>query len=309
MDPTQEQQDQEAQAIWDQEAKIIEGETALGKPAALDAPANAAADNADADLGEPNLGDPIDPKPEVAAQPQPGEGGDDMPEPVRKAIEQMRIDSQTRDAERDQRLKSAEGRVAAMARQLQEAAAAKAAAAPAGGTDAPNENQISGASNDPESWANLKKDFPEWAKGVEQYVTANKGSAVDVEGIRKEAAAQAVAAARIAAVEAANEATVEGVHENWQVTVKTPVFKTWFAQQPKEIQVLADSPKPSAAIKLLNTFATAKKDPTPAEIEAERAARLRRTPEIRSHGGTDIDPSAMSDEQYWAYLAQQEQAG
>lgn len=284
------------QRVWDEEAAAIDqGETppapAAEETAAPETPA----------AGEPGSETAAS---DVQAEADPLAG---VPESVRHYVESISVASKAAITELTQHVKSAEGRVAAMARQLQEVTAAKAATPAPGG---PTSAQIDGAKKDPESWAKLKEDFPEWASGVEDYVKANQGaqqfSAEELERQRKETIAQATRAA----ADVMREELVEARHAGWKNVVQTTEFKAWFGQQPPETQKLAESAAPADAIALLDSFRDARKSKTPAQIEAERQARLRRNTSVKGQqsASLDIDPGAMTDDQYWEYLAKQNQA-
>lgn len=202
-------------------------------------------------------------------------------------------------------VKTAEGRVAAMQREFQQARAAQTAVAP---QDAPSQGQMAAAANSPEKWEQLKQDFPEWAGAMEEYVAAQLGSVrSNAAGLSPEQVQQALAQQR-AEIQAEmqrelNYARVEGKHENWRDEVNTPEFAAWFSMQAPEVRALADSPNAKDAIRMLDMYQDAKKRPA-SEIRQERGARLAAAATVRP-GATKPAKSLddMTPEELWNYEA------
>ena len=129
-------------------------------------------------------------------------------------------------------VKTAEGRVAAMQREFQQAKTAQQSVAP---QDAPSQGQIATAAKNPEKWEQLKSDFPEWAGAMEEYVASKLG------GIAKQQNAgltsqqvEALVAERVNQTKAEvarqlEEARIEGKHDDWRSTVNTPEFAAWYS--------------------------------------------------------------------------------
>lgn len=100
------------------------------------------------------------------------------------------------------------------------------AEAAAAGSKAPSETQVQQALSNPDAWAKLREEFPDWAgpveaelKAIRNEIAASKGSAastVNVEQIRQQAAD-----------EAEERAYIRMKHPDWKATVKTPEFRTW----------------------------------------------------------------------------------
>ena len=117
-------------------------------------------------------------------------------------------------------VKTAEGRVAAMQREFEQARRAQQSV---GTGDAPTQGQMAAAAKNPEKWEQLKQDFPEWAGAMEEYV-GSKLSAFSPaqEQLSAEAVAQFVQQ-RVAEAESTfarrlEEARIEGKYENWRET-------------------------------------------------------------------------------------------
>ena len=199
-------------------------------------------------------------------------------------------------------VKTAEGRVAAMQREFQQARQAQQTVAP---DDAPSQGQMSAAARNPEKWEQLKQDFPEWASAMEEYVGAKLSDvrggvqALQVADYVQEQLASAKADMRVAI----EEARIEGKYDDWRTTVATPEFSQWFALQPAEVKSLADSTAGKDAIKMLDLFSTARAKPA-SEIRQERGARLAAA--ATSRPGQTPPPKTLDDlspEDLWNYEA------
>ena len=139
---------------------------------------------------------------------------------------------------------------------------AKTAVADAGGA-APSEKEVSAALSNPEAWAKLKEDFPDWAGPVEAEFAAlraemakGKGPAVDVEALRRD-----VSAANQAAIDQAEErAFIRLKHPDWKTTVNTQEFKAWALEGGPAVERYAqykalERTDPAKADEVVNGFA------------------------------------------------------
>ena len=278
---------EEAQNVWNEEAKKLD-----------------AGDNTpafEAKSTEP-VDPPQDPNPEPA--PQPEQKVEDplagLPEPVRQALAKI-TDLENANAQLLHHVKTAEGRVAAMQREFQQARQAQQTVAP---QDAPSQGAIAEAAKNPEKWEQLKQDFPEWAGAMEEYVGAKLST---MQGVQATDVAdyvqQQLVAERETTRAAIEEARVEGKYENWRDTVNTAEFSGWFAQQPSDVKALADSPAGRDAIRLLDMFSKAKVKPA-SEVKLEREARLAAAATTRP--GQTPPPKTLDDmspEELWNYEA------
>ena len=201
-------------------------------------------------------------------------------------------------------VKTAEGRVAAMQREFQQARQAQQSVAP---QDAPTQGDIAAAAKNPEKWEQLKQDFPEWAGAMEEYVGAKLNgmqSGVQANQVIEYVQAQQ-AELRNQMQAAIEEARVEGKYENWKETINTSDFAQWFAIQPPEVRALADSPQGKDAIKMLDMFNSVRTKPA-SEIRQERGARLAAAATTRP--GQTPPPKTLDDlspEELWNYEASQ----
>lgn len=202
-------------------------------------------------------------------------------------------------------VKTAEGRVAAMQREFQQARVAQQQVAP---QEAPSQGQIVNAAKNPEKWEQLKDDFPEWAGAMEEYVASQLGSVrsqnnmltpEQVAGYVQQQVEQTKSEMR----QAIEEARVDGKYENWKDTVNTLEFTQWFTVQSPETRSLANSDSARDAIRMLDMFHETKKR-SASDIKQERGQRLAAAATTRP--GQTPPPKTMDDmsvEELWNYEA------
>jgi hypothetical protein len=174
--------------------------------------------------------------------------------------------------------------------------------------EAPSSKQIADATKDPEKWASLKSDFPEWGEGISEYVEARlgqlAGSGLSAEQIEQMVAERAGSAT--AQIEKTfNERLVAMKHPKWKDEVKTPDFNTWFSAQDATTQALATSVDPMDAIALMDGYAAHKAKPV-AQVRTTRQQRLEQAVTTTKPGQTPVTKSfdEMSPQEQWAYLAE-----
>lgn len=242
---------EELQAMWEQEAAVA---------AATETPAEET------------------PPPESEAAPAPAEQPDlepaPQPDPVQQALEELRATN----AQLQERLRRTEGHIGGLTSELKrtkESLSAGQAAAQQAST-APTSNQMQSASKNPEAWERLKEDFPEWADGVEAFMSSRL-TGLQPGGQNPEQVQQLLqqqeAALRSDMHRQMAELQVETRHEGWKETVRMPEFSNWVMQQAPEIQSLAMSDAPRDAIRMLDLFAAAKAKPATA-VTQDRKSRL-----------------------------------
>lgn len=285
---------EQLQNLWNEEAQKLEAGDQPAEEIQADAPE------------APPQDDPV-PQEEQAA-----------PEPVADPLASLPEEFKAKLAKIDQleqanaqllhHVKTAEGRVAAMQREFQQARQAATQVAP---QDAPSQGQMAAAAKNPEKWEQLKQDFPEWAGAMEEYVAAKLGSVQPQQapGLTpeqvQELVSQQVAQTKAEMGRLFEEARIEGKHENWKQTVNTPEFATWFLAQPAETRALADSAAARDAIKMLDLYEQAKARPA-ADIRQERSQRLAAAATTRP--GQTPPPKTLDDmspEELWNYEAAQ----
>lgn len=196
-------------------------------------------------------------------------------------------------------LSEAQGRVAAMQRELQQAKAASKAV-----ESAPTATQIAAASKAPEKWAALKADFPEWAEATEAYVSAQLAGLTPQQtaGLSPEEIEARIEQRLSAAQKQAELDRVSERHEGWQETVKTPEFTQWFAGQDETVKRLAASPRARDAIQMLDLYQRARAESTAAP-DPGKQNRLAAAVTTRSNGARPAakTPDQMTPAELWEY--------
>lgn len=202
-------------------------------------------------------------------------------------------------------VKTAEGRVAAMQREFQQARVAQQNVAP---QEAPSQGQIVNAAKNPEKWEQLKQDFPEWAGAMEEYVASQLGSVrsqkdmltpEQVTGYVQQQVEQTKSEMR----QAFEESRIDDKYDNWKGLVNSLEFTQWFTVQTPEIRALADSTSARDAIRMLDMFHETKKR-SASDIRQERSQRLSAAATTRP--GQTPPPKTMDDmspEELWNYEA------
>lgn len=122
--------------------------------------------------------------------------------------------------------------------------------------DAPTQGEISSASKDPEEWATLKAQYPEWAAATERMVDARTKS-FDVNSFEaniKEQMKGETAAVRAEIINSALDAVFPG----WEEEVKSDAFKAWVDAQPDDVKALTLSSKVGDAARMLKRYEESK---------------------------------------------------
>jgi len=195
------------------------------------------------------------------------------------------------------RLRNAEGHIGGLNKQLK----AAQQQATNQGFDAPNAAELAAAKADPEAMAALKRDYPEFASAMSAALKA------ELDVMKKQLQPQQQAALPENLVTAddlanmKNDIFVEMHHEGWKDRVRTPQFVGWLTRQSREIQMLASSPDPRDAVRLLDLHAG---KPKVSDAGLTSAAAL-----PSGKGGTRVTQKSVDDmtpEEYWRYLDEQE---
>lgn len=281
---------EEAQQLWDEEAAKLDADDQSANQSMATAPE------------EPLLEDePI--AEEAAPDVEPEDPLASLPEAVRAKLAQI-DELATANAQLLHHVKTAEGRVAAMQREFQQARVAQQQVAP---QEAPSQGQIVNAAKNPEKWEQLKEDFPEWAGAMEEYVASKLGSVQSQQGLDPQQVAafvqQQVDQTKAEMRQAIEEARVDGKYENWKDTVNTLEFTQWFTVQPPETRALANSDSARDAIRMLDLFHETKKR-SASDIRQERGQRLAAAATTRP--GQTPPPKTLDDmspEELWNYEA------
>lgn len=281
---------EEALNVWNEEAAKLDADDESADQSLADAPDISLHDE-DQDV-------------EVADEPeQPEDPLASLPEAVRAKLAQI---DQLAEANSQllHHVKTAEGRVAAMQREFQQARMAQQQVV---AQEAPSQRQIASAAKNPEKWENLKEDFPEWAGAMEEYVASQLGSVQSQQGIDPQQVAafvqQQVDLTKAEMRQAIEEARVDGKHEGWKDTVNSLEFTQWFTVQSPETRALANSDSARDAIRMLDLFQDTKKR-SASDIKQERGQRLAAAASTRT--GQTPPPKTLDDmsaEELWNYEA------
>jgi hypothetical protein len=199
-------------------------------------------------------------------------------------------------------LKEAKGRIGALQSEFAKARQAQPA-------EQPTQKQIAAAQVDPDKWAALKQDFPEWGEGITAYVEARLGQ-LGGAGLTSEQIEQIVSQ-RTEATNAQlekkfNEALVSVKHKDWRKDVNTPEFANWFQVQTPEVQVLASSKDGFDAIDMLDRFHADKVKPA-ADVKQERQNKLAAAVTAKPGAAAKVTKTFddMSPAEQWEYLAKE----
>lgn len=289
---------EQEQDLWNQEAAKLE---VAPETVPAEEPKAAAAEEPQ-QSAEPETQPKSEPEPQSE---QPADPLAALPDVVRAKLAQ--IDQlAAANAQLVQHVRSAEGRVAAMQREFQQARAAQQSV-----TQAPTQGQIQQAAKTPEKWEALKNDFPEWAGAMEEYVAAKLGALPIPQpqqpGLSQEQVAaivqQQVAQTKAEMGRLIEETKIESKYDNWKELVNTPAFSNWYSAQTPEIRSLADSTSARDSLRMLDLF-TASTKKSAADVKQERGQRLAAAASTRP-GATPPAKTVddMSAEELWNYEA------
>lgn len=281
---------EEAQQLWDEEAAKLDADDQSANQQMATAPEDSLLE--DEPIAEEAAPD-VEPEDPLAG----------LSDVVRAKLAQI-DELATANAQLLHHVKTAEGRVAAMQREFQQARVAQQQVAP---QEAPSQGQIVNAAKNPEKWEQLKEDFPEWAGAMEEYVASKLGSIQPQQGLDPQQVAafvqQQVDQTKVEMRQAIEEARVDGKYENWKDTVNTLEFTQWFTVQSPETRALANSDSARDAIRMLDLFHETKKR-SASDIKQERGQRLAAAATTRP--GQTPPPKTLDDmspEELWNYEA------
>ena len=259
MELNQQASDQEIDAaLWDE---LVAADEAASPSDEFDG----ADDQASSDAAAPDPA-PAEPPPPAAAAPVDPYAG--LPEAVRTALA---ADRQLV----EQRMRSAEGRVAALQREL-----AQRPQAPAPQPEAPRKTKLDA----------LRKELPEVVEAIEEA----RGQAVDQDELRKQLRAEAMAAVQ--------EELLEDKHPDWAQKLTGQGFQTWLQTQPADYQAkVRGTDRSSVMSAALTTFDQAQAQA--ATRQGVQASRDKRIAAAVTPKGTGRIPSKtlddMNEDELW----------
>lgn len=152
---------------------------------------------------EPEQGEPEEPAEEVKKEPE-------RPDYVAALERQV--------AELTNLVKSTVGRVGSIQSELAKIG------------QAPTKSEIAQAKSDPEKWAQLKSEFPEWGEAVEEFVASKLRPSDDVLK-----SAQELVDGRVSAIVMKTAQEIATLAEpDWQEVVESDEFDQWLRKQPAD---------------------------------------------------------------------------
>jgi hypothetical protein len=200
------------------------------------------------------------------------------------------------------RLRNAEGHIGGLSSQLKQQHEAAKAVQAAGG-DAPTAKELREAQGDPEAMRKLAEDYPEFAAAISPAIDAAVTRKVaELEQRFQQSHPQQDSSQMMAELERTRaELTVEVRHPGWKEKVKRPEFIGWLQQGPREVQMLAASPEPADAVRLLDLYETARGGQAKPNQRLNAAAAL---PTGRTTGVRQKSIDDMTPQELWAYFDQ-----
>lgn len=191
------------------------------------------------------------------------------------------------------------GHIGGLQRSQQEiqAALATANAAARTASSAPSQAEVKQAAADPQEWAALKEQYPEWATATEKLVESRQSN-FD---------AQAFEAAVDKKLEGQSEVMQQKIIDSalgaffpgWKKEIKSPEFKAWMDAQPDDVKALSQSSDVGDAAQMLKLYDAFKKTPPAAQKstpKADTSAREKRLAAAVAPKGTGGHADGASDE-------------
>src|SRR3990167_1906731 len=295
VEPTQEQQEQEAAAALSAGYNRVKGNSTEEKPV-VEVNPDTAVKKEDAKKGDEVKADKETDRESVVEKI--ADEWDGVPVVVRKKLEGIdgKIGTLTK---LSNDVKTAVGRFQS------EVAAARSVAKTV--ERAPTPEQIAAASQSLEKWEKLKGDFEDWSAGIDERIAERiaadrakfQPQAVDVDGIKREVGAglnATIEKERSAVVRLARAfGRVDAKYPDWESDVHlptgeyTPEFSAWESQQAPDIRALADSESAADALKMLDMYYDHRKAEAKREKNQARLATVV-APKQASSGGPTVLP-------------------
>ena len=199
------------------------------------------------------------------------------------------------------------GHVGGLQRSQKEIQNTLAAASAASKTvvDAPTQSQVMEAMSDPEEWAGLKSEYPQWALATEKIIDAKVSqikpqSPIDQAAIDKmvsDRVAGETAAVRTELINSHLDSIVDG---DWLKEVNTAQFSQWIDSQSADVKALAESSKTTDAAKMLRLYESHKKAALEQKVEPKkdvstRQKRIEAAINPKGTGGHAANVSELDD--------------
>lgn len=188
------------------------------------------------------------------------------------------------------------GRLERSYRELQTAQATGQAAAKTV-DDAPSQSAIKAAAEDPQEWATLKSQYPEWAAATEKMVAARAPS-LDVKAFEDKVYA-AIDGKTAEMQSRIIDSSLNAVFPGWRTEVNSDAFKAWMGAQSDEVKALGASDDVGDAARMLKLYdasKTVKPEPSPTPTKPEISAREKRLAAAVTPRGTGGHAGGSTDE-------------
>ena len=207
--------------------------------------------------------------------------------------------------ELEKRTRNVEGHIGGLTatqKRLNETMAAAQAAAKKV-PDAPTQQQLDKAIDDPAEWKTVESEYPEWAKATRALVEARVNSApkFDAEEFQRKVTEQVqgqTAAARQEIIESALDAVLPG----WIDQVKTKDFEDWMTAQKDDVKALMGSQKVGDAARMLRLYsdhlAKPKAAPVPPPKPQTQGRQDRFAAAVAPKGTAGVTASRSEDDEF-----------
>lgn len=210
----------------------------------------------------------------------------------------------------DSRLRKSEGHIGQIIgsqKEIKELLAASQQAKQQVGSDAPTQAEVKQAAADPSEWADLKRQYPEWALATEKFFEARQPEAFDAKAfeatLREEMKGQTEAVRK----EIISSA-LDVVLPDWENEIKTDGFVKWLEKQQEDVKALANSDRVGDAARMLKLYDASKQsNPTNVITEQRKATLAAATAAPRGAPTRAVTKSVddMTPAELWAHERKQ----
>lgn len=173
----------------------------------------------------------------------------------------------------------------------------------------PTPAELEQAAKGKKSWQAIKEEHPDWAEGIESFVSEKTKPGLSAEELEQQIAQQyqekfAAETAKL------SRAIVRIAHPKWEQDIRTPEFAGWMAGQDDTVKAQASSQDPEDAIALLNSYYASRKtgsDPRDKQRKLEAATEVR-TPSRQAASTSLTSDDGMSEAELWEQEMKRRQA-
>lgn len=285
---TETSQQEEAKRIWDQLDSEVEGQPSAGQESD---PADATESTAEQAAEQVQTQEAAEAKPEAVQ--------DEDPKALRDKIAGL----EAMLTQLSGRVRNTEGHIGGLTSQIKAQVEAAKAVQNSGG-DAPTAKEIRDAQGDPEALKKLTEDYPEFAKALTpaiDAVVAERMAKIETQFKQNSGGPDPISEIERLRTELKFQ-RIEEKHPGWQEKVKTRGFIEWLKNSPREVQMLAASPEPADAVRLLDLLEDTKKPQATNQTRGIAAAAA--LPTGRQSGARQKSVDQMTPQELWAYYDQ-----